>query len=137
MNFVEMKKYSLYKLNLLKEDLVQSISKPEDVLSYSGNIGSYIITPFGPNTYSVSITFKDEENFDNFVKNILKTPLSDMFEEDAMVDADPVINWFNIKAFINEAYFEEIQLELKKALNKPVISNEYDTSSDELRSGSK
>lgn len=124
MNYIKLQKFSLYKLNTLKEELIQDISNPEGVISYSGTHGSYLITPFGPHTYSVNVSFNDEEIFNKFIKNILNSPLSDMFQEDTMVDSDPVIKYFVVKAFINEAHFDDVQIELKKVLNEFIPSIE-------------
>ena len=117
MNYVNFKNYVNNKLNALKEDLVRDVTIPSNTISYNGAMGSFIINPFGANTYSYDITFNSKDKLDAFIKEIAKSDLYSEIEDDANISDDGIHNHFVISGFINEALLEIFQVELKRILN--------------------
>lgn len=118
MNYVNFKNYVNNKLNALKEDLVRDVTIPSNTISYDGAMGSFIINPFGANTYSYDITFNSKDKLDAFIKEIAKSDLYSEIEDDANISDDGIHNHFVISGFINEALLEIFQVELKRILNR-------------------
>lgn len=118
MNYKELKKFSESRLNVLKEALVRTVNLPYKTTTYDGILGSYIINPFGPHSYSFDIIFNSKECLDMFMKELPKISIYNDIEVDATIRVNGIHNHFMITGFINEALFDEFQLEIKELLDK-------------------
>lgn len=117
MNYVNFKNYINNRLNVLKEDLVKSVTIPSNTITYSGSMGSFIINPFGADNYSFDVTFNSKDNLDEFVKEISKSDLYSEIEQDATIADNGIHNHYVVSGFFNIALLEPMQAELKRILN--------------------
>lgn len=113
-NYSVLREWSHARLNTLKEDLVRKVNIPENAISYTGTIGSFVINPFGSHSYSFDVMFNNKEDLDKFLKSFKSF---DLIDDDAVVKENNINKYYVVSGFINAANLEELQMVLKKILN--------------------
>lgn len=117
MNYVFLKEWCEKKLTNLKEDLVRSVNIPSNAISYTGLSGSYVINPFGANSYSFDVMFTDKDSLDNFIKEFSKQDIYNEIGDDTVVHDNNINKYYVVSGFINKAFLQDIQLVFKNILN--------------------
>ena len=116
MNYTTLKKYTEAKLTSLKEALVRTVNLPENTISHTCKNGSYVINPFGADSYSFDVIFSDKDNFENFIKKFSKTDIYNEVEADTNVSDDGIHNHFVVTGFVNKALLNDIQMVFRDIL---------------------
>lgn len=123
MNYVYLKEWCEKKLTNLKEDLVRSVNIPSNTISYTGLCGSFIINPFGANSYSFDVMFTDKDSLEYFIKELAKQDIYKEISDDTIVHDNNINKYYVVSGFINKAFLQDIQLVFKNILNsyRPVV----------------
>jgi len=128
MNYIDMKKKSIQKLEQLKESLVRDIVLPKNPSSESCKFGCYNIKPFGKYSSYVEVLFNCPIKYASFLYQFngydIKKQLTEMkFYE------DNVLKFYKFSAFVNNASVPELQIKLKEILNTLVDKKSIDIKS--------
>lgn len=134
MNYIFLKEWCNKKLDVIKEDLVRSVNIPENAISYSGKIGSYIINPFGANSYSFDVMLDNQKALNQFIKDFSKEDIfKEINDETTTVKSNDVNNYYVVSGFINKALLQDLQVVLETILNRYIIEREEVTKLGDMK----
>ena len=112
------KKDIFKKLNLLKEEKVESCVKVYNPFSVTCKNGILIVSPFGSHSYSFEVVFDNEEKMADFIDEMKKSDFEQKnYISGQYVYADYANRFYKVSGFINSALIEELTLYIKEKLN--------------------
>lgn len=118
-NYYDFKKITLGKLNNILEEKITKLSDVKPVRGYSAKVGHYTVSPFGVNTYIISVVLPSKEVADNFYTEYYKdSSLEPGVFEDSRWKLDKVYGWYGVDIYVNSNRVEEAESEVKKLLDK-------------------
>ena len=115
MDFFKFKKNIKQKLDLLGEELIKSVTIPENPRSYSGLYGNYTIKPFGKYNSYVEVLFDCKDKYESFLN---KFSSKDIILSDISFFEDNVIGLYKLSAFVETPLVDDLEIELRDILNK-------------------
>lgn len=108
------KKDIIKRLNLLKENKVDSIKKTYNPYTVNCSFGYMLISPFGRDTYSYDIVFNSKLLMEEFLKRLNEFEI--LSSVSANIKCDNVNKQYVIEGFIHSSLIEDLTLIVKEIL---------------------
>lgn len=113
-NFYDFRKTVNQKLGKILEEKIERLCLPQNAFGYTASNGHYTVTPFGTNTYIISVVLPNRETYDDFYEEFYGD--EDTYFSDINWKSDGVYGYYGVDLYVSEGSLEEGQAKVKDIL---------------------
>lgn len=113
-NYYDFRKSVNQRLAKILEEKIERLCLPQNAFGYSASNGYYNVTPFGTNTYIISVVLPNRETYDDFYEEFYGD--EDTYFTDVNWKRDGVLGYYGVDLYVSEGSLEAGQAKIKEIL---------------------